>query len=106
MVLLVCIETNSNKDGLKEVVSELHARDLLLQTRSSRVYVHSDRHVAIIQYISAIEICNGKWRKGLGYKKVSGLVFPGGADRHYMKELEAKGGNVHIKEYVEIDGEI
>ena len=65
-----------------------------------------DSHKYDIQYISAIEICNGRWRKGLGYKKVSGLVFPGGADRHYMKELEAKGGNVHIKEYVEKDGGI
>ena len=65
-----------------------------------------DPHFLDVQYISAKEICLGIWRQHVGYQRVAGIIFPGGADRHYAAELDGNGklGNQHLKEYVEMDG--
>ena len=57
-----------------------------------------------IQYIDADTLCYSTWRKHAGYKCVAGVIFPGGADRYYVQELEAKGGNQNISNYVRVDG--
>jgi len=52
-----------------------------------------------VQFISASQLNEGKWRAS-----AAAIVFPGGADRLYFEELESKGGNHHISEFVHHDG--
>jgi len=52
-----------------------------------------------VQFISASQLNEGQWRAS-----AAAIVFPGGADRLYFEELESKGGNYHISEFVHHDG--
>ena len=61
------------------------------------LYDICDPHRYKINIIKPEELRTGLWRKGC-----AAIVFPGGADRLYMKELEGEG-NQQIHQFVHVD---
>jgi biotin--protein ligase len=100
--------TSTNHNSLSSIIyiycDEGTSLASVTMIKNSLMDIIQNNENYVIKEINATTLCNNVWRKHIGYHSIACLIFPGGADCLYMKELETNGGNMNISNYVRIDG--